>query len=87
MTGYEGVNSVRSVVPVSRVIGGWLCLIGGVAGLVFPVLPGVPLLLAGLFLLSTNYQWARQCLHWLKGRLGKLGHRFLKQDRALPNSN
>lgn len=79
MTGYEGVKRARSVVPLWRIIGGWLCLIGGIAALVLPVLPGVPLLFAGLVLLSTNYRWAQQCLHWLKGRLRKFADLKNKQ--------
>jgi uncharacterized membrane protein YbaN (DUF454 family) len=87
MIGYEEANSVRAAIPPLRIIGGWLCLIAGVAGLVFPVLPGVPLLLTGLVLLSAHYRWARRCLHWLRERLRKLGRRYSKQDRTLPNSN
>jgi uncharacterized protein YqgC (DUF456 family) len=51
-----------------RTLCGWICLAAGVLGVVLPILPGVPLLFAGLILLSSNYQWARKCLHWLKSR-------------------
>jgi hypothetical protein len=55
-----------------RTAGGWTLLVLGVAGLVLPVLPGVPLLFAGLVMLSTNYPWARTCLRRLKLWMRKL---------------
>jgi len=47
-----------------RKAGGWALLSVGVAGCVLPVIPGIPLLLAGLILLSHDYAWA-------KGTVGK----------------
>jgi hypothetical protein len=55
-----------------RTLCGWFCLVAGVLGLILPILPGVPLLFAGLILLSSNYRWARKCLRWLKERLHDL---------------
>ena len=46
---------------------GWLLLIGGVAALVLPG-PGLLLMLAGLALLSQQYDWARRRLDPLKQR-------------------
>ena len=45
---------------------GWFCLLLGVAGLVLPVIPGIPLLAAGLFILSARYVWASYCLKWVQ---------------------
>jgi uncharacterized membrane protein YbaN (DUF454 family) len=39
---------------------GWTAVVVGIAGLFLPVLPGVLLLLAGLWLLSSEYHWARR---------------------------
>jgi uncharacterized membrane protein YbaN (DUF454 family) len=47
---------------VWRKAGGWIFVILGVAGVILPVLPGAPLLIAGLVLLSQDYRWARNCL-------------------------
>jgi uncharacterized membrane protein YbaN (DUF454 family) len=58
--------------PLWRVLLGWICLGGGILGLFLPLLPGVPLLFAGLFLLSGSYEWARKCLLWLKRRARSL---------------
>jgi hypothetical protein len=55
-----------------RTAGGWTFLVVGVAGLVLPVLPGVPLLIAGLVMLSADYHWARTCLRRLKLWIRKL---------------
>ena len=60
------------VVPLWRTLCGWICLIVGVLGLILPLLPGLPLLFAGLILLSSNYAWAEKCLRWLKKRLDDL---------------
>ena len=55
-----------------RTAGGWTFLVVGVAGLVLPVLPGVPLLIAGLVMLSADYHWARTSLRRLKLWIRKL---------------
>jgi hypothetical protein len=49
-----------------RNAGGWIFVILGVAGLLLPVLPGAPLLIAGLVLLSADHSWARNFLHKVK---------------------
>jgi len=43
---------------VLRVVAGWVLLVVGLAGFVLPIIPGVPLLLGGLALLSYEYAWA-----------------------------
>lgn len=45
-----------------RSAGGWILVVLGVAGLMLPVLPGAPLLIAGLVMLSADHRWARNCL-------------------------
>lgn len=45
---------------------GWTLVVLGVIGCVLPVLPGIPLLLGGLALLSTEYSWAEKALRRLK---------------------
>ena len=47
---------------------GWLCLAAGLAGVVLPILPGIPLLFVGLAALATQYHWARRLLIWAKAR-------------------
>jgi uncharacterized membrane protein YbaN (DUF454 family) len=62
-----------------RSAGGWLLLVLGAAGLMLPVLPGVPLLIAGLVMLSADHRWARNCL-----RRVKLWTRKLNRLRSKP---
>ncbi len=45
-----------------RKVGGWALLSVGIAGCVLPVIPGIPLLLAGLLVLSHDYVWAKSTL-------------------------
>jgi uncharacterized membrane protein YbaN (DUF454 family) len=62
-----------------RNVGGWILVVLGVAGLILPFLPGVPLLIAGLVMLSADYRWARNCL-----RRVKLWARKLHRHRSKP---
>jgi hypothetical protein len=72
MTTYADARRARAAPPLWRTISGWTCLALGVLGLALPLLPGIPLLFAGLFLLSTSYQWARRSRRWLRSRIRKL---------------
>ena len=54
-----------------RIIGGMLLLIGGLIGWILPVVPGWPLVIPGLMLLSHEFHWARRLLTWLKSKMPK----------------
>ncbi|HXJ89084.1 MAG TPA: PGPGW domain-containing protein [Candidatus Binatia bacterium] len=43
------------------ILGSILLLLGAI-GLVLPLLPGIPLLIAGLVILSREYNWARRLI-------------------------
>jgi Flp pilus assembly protein TadB len=49
-----------------RTVAGWACVCIGVVGLILPVIPGLPLLVFGLLLLSARFRWASACLQWVK---------------------
>jgi len=53
----------------ARKAGGWGLLVAGVAGCILPVIPGIPLLLAGLLILARDYAWARAALRKLKRKV------------------
>ncbi|MFL6429078.1 MAG: PGPGW domain-containing protein [Acidobacteriaceae bacterium] len=66
MKGLDWLTNPRSPVTLWRTILGWLCVGAGVLGLVLPIIPGIPLLIVGLVVLSARYRWASDCLHWVK---------------------
>ena len=43
-----------------------MLLILGLAGCVLPIIPGIPLLIAGLIILGKDYAWARFALRKVK---------------------
>lgn len=45
---------------------GWVLVLIGLLGLFLPVVPGVPLLIAALFVLARQYDWPRRLL--MRGR-------------------
>jgi uncharacterized membrane protein YbaN (DUF454 family) len=45
-----------------RKASGWTLLAAGIAGCILPVIPGIPLLLAGLLILAQDYLWAKSAL-------------------------
>jgi uncharacterized membrane protein YbaN (DUF454 family) len=52
----------RSKTKLPVLILGWILLLVGVLGLLLPLLPGIPPLIAGLVILSREYDWARRVL-------------------------
>jgi hypothetical protein len=61
---------------------GWVCVCLGLLGLVLPVAPGLPFLLAGLFILSARYTWAAVCLHWVRRQAKKVSAEESRGKRA-----
>jgi Putative transmembrane protein (PGPGW) len=66
MTESASVWSTPPSFSLWRTAGGWVLLLVGVAGLVLPVLPGTPLIVAGLVMLSADHCWARNSLRRVK---------------------
>jgi uncharacterized membrane protein YbaN (DUF454 family) len=63
---------------------GWVLVVLGAAGLILPVMPGAPLLIAGLVLLSTEHRWARKCLRRVKVWTRKFHLHWSKPANAHP---
>jgi uncharacterized protein len=61
---------------------GWVCICVGVLGLVLPVIPGIPLLIAGLFILSARYVWASYCLKWVQRQVRAGARRWRRKEKA-----
>lgn len=47
-------------------IAAWACLTAGMAGILLPLLPGIPLLLLGLKLLGPDHPLARPLVRWMR---------------------
>lgn len=58
-----------------RKASGWTMLAIGIAGCVLPVLPGIPIALAGLIILARDYSWARSAVRKAKRKLVSLRRR------------
>ncbi len=59
----------------ARKAGGWCLLVVGIAGCILPVIPGIPLALAGLLILARDYAWARSALQKLKRKVVRMRRR------------
>jgi uncharacterized protein (TIGR02611 family) len=66
---------------IAAIAGGGILLVVGVALLVLPG-PGVALIIAGLALLATQFQWARRLLDWMRRRLHAATARFRHGEDA-----
>ena len=71
--GETGIQTrwVRRPGSLWRLIVGWLCIGAGLLGIILPIIPGIPLLLGGLVMLSTQYQWAHSAMLWVKNKFRK----------------
>lgn len=65
-----------------RLVVGWVCVLLGIAGIILPIIPGIPFLVAGLALLSTEHRWVRSLLVWTKRKLGRWWPRSIRIPRA-----
>lgn len=54
---------------------GWALLALGLIGVVLPILPGIPFLLVGLFVLSSEYLWAHELLRKIRERFPAVSRR------------
>ncbi|HUR37373.1 MAG TPA: PGPGW domain-containing protein [Terriglobales bacterium] len=52
---------------------GWLCMLIGLIGGLIPVIQGWPFGIAGLLILSREYEWAHNLVHRLRTRFPKFG--------------
>ena len=66
---HRGVHALyTSARRIGILVGGSLLLIAGTVLLVLPG-PGVPLIIAGLAVLGTQFEWARRASVWLRDRV------------------
>jgi hypothetical protein len=69
-------HPIRWVVAAS--VGGTLVLVG-LTGLVLPVIPGIPLMLAGFALLASEFAWAEAILNKTKHQVNNAVNKIRKK--------
>lgn len=69
---------------IARQVTGFACLAVGVVGCVLPIIPGIPLLFAGLGLLAVDYPWAARLRDRLKQNAVRQYQRLRKKSSLKP---
>lgn len=62
--------------PLQRIgvlFAGWLCILLGIIGGLLPVVQGWIFTVAGLLILSSEYEWAHDLLVWFRKRFPRMG--------------
>ena len=77
------IAKVKRPVSLWRVAVGWALVCAGIIGLVLPVIPGVPLLIAGLVVLSARYRWAAVGVRWLKQKVRQVADRKSRRKETV----
>lgn len=70
-------------VSLWRTAVGWALVCAGVIGLILPIIPGVPLLLGGLVVLSARYRWAAVGVRWLKRKVRRIANRRARSKETV----
>ena len=71
------------IVRVVVVITGTILLLGGLVGLLLPIVPGWLLIIAGLAVLASEFVWAARLLDTAKAKAGELKAKVpTKRNRA-----
>jgi hypothetical protein len=70
-----------------RIAGGWFLFGTGIAGCVLPIIPGIPLALAGLLILSRDYVWARSILRKVKRKAVSVRRKTRARQSGVPITN
>ena len=65
-----------------REIGGFFLLVAGMIGVVVPIIPGIPLLLAGGVLLAPKYPRIRTAMEYLRHKLSRAKMRWSPSRRS-----
>jgi uncharacterized protein (TIGR02611 family) len=83
MEALESAKRRPLIVRIVAVIAGTVLVLGGLVGLLLPVVPGWLLIIAGLAILATEFVWARQLLDTAKAKATDLKAKVpTKRNRA-----
>jgi uncharacterized membrane protein YbaN (DUF454 family) len=69
------------------VVLGWALVALGAIGIILPILPGIPVLLVGLFILSSEYVWAHQLLGRIRERFPAASRKAQEWVGVFPRRN
>ena len=69
---------------VINLVVGWILIVCGIAGLFLPIVPGAPLLLAGVFILFSDCERLHRVAGTFRTRFPRLAH-FFGRFAALEN--
>ena len=79
------IRHPHPVLRAIRLVVGVLLFVGGVIGLLIPVVPQWPFIIPGLMLLAPESRYARRLIVWLRTRL-KLRRRRKARAEAPPGT-
>jgi uncharacterized membrane protein YbaN (DUF454 family) len=83
MTSSGQMTKLKRPVSLWRIAVGWALVCAGITGIILPVIPGVPLLIAGLVVLSARYRWAAVCVKWVKRKVRQVARRREKRNETV----
>lgn len=84
MLRYTRGGTVRKTVrKLAILFAGVVFALLGLAGVILPVMPGIPFLLISLLLLSREFAWAERLLHGASVRFPVVG-RLVQRVRGIP---
>ena len=66
----------KSLQRVAVVGLGWMLIIVGIAGLFLPLVPGIPLMVAGALMLNLQWPWLRRAVEKCRMRFPALSRAF-----------
>ncbi len=69
---FPGQRDLFAMKRVLVLIAGWSLILLGIVGLILPVLQGILFIIAGLTILSSQYDWARRLIAKLRNRFPKI---------------
>ena len=61
---------------LTHLVVGWVLIVCGIAGVFLPIVPGAPLLLAGVFILFSDCERLRRVTGTFRTRFPRLAHFF-----------
>lgn len=68
----EDFSSSGVIKKFASILSGLILILVGAVGWILPILPGWPLVIAGLLILSRHFRWARRIVDYGRGKIEKI---------------